>query len=195
MFMFAVSAQAQFANAGRSSSLGNQGPVEQTGSVRVSYLPVSVEDADFNGVMVSFVKTMPISQDMPLFVETGIGLSWIGDEISEDFSLNFFSVNVPLNLGYQIQISDAASISPFIGIGLRGNVFGNYKQDGKSYDAFDKDEVSKAYQLKRFNIGWRAGASVRINNAYIGACYSSDFNDIIKGGKASVPELTLGFYF
>jgi len=158
-------------------------------------LPVSAEDVDFQGVMVSFIRTMSISQDMPLFVETGIGLSWIGDEISEDFSLNFFSVNVPLNLGYQIQISDAASISPYIGIGLRGNVFGNYKEDGKSYDAFDKDEVGKEAQLKRFNIGWRVGASVRINNAYIGACYSSDFNDIIKSVKASVPELTVGFYF
>ena len=103
MFLFATSASAQFSSAGNSSFRnGGGGAANEYESIRLSYLPVSVEDIDLNGIMAAWVKTSAISQDIPVFVEYGLGVSWIGGEFGDsDVKLNLFSLNVPVNLGYE----------------------------------------------------------------------------------------------
>lgn len=208
----AATASAQFANsAGSSYGFGNWQ------SIKVSYLPASFDgdgaDIDFNGAMVSYLRGFGITEDVPLFIETGLGVSWIGGDFESiigasidattgetDFyytniDLNFFSVNIPVNFGYRHAFNENCSIAPFVGITLRGNLFGNYKEDGESYNAFDKDEVGEGFQLKRFNIGWQVGVGLYLKSFYIGASYGKDFNEIVESGKAVVPKLTLGYSF
>ncbi len=201
MFMFATAANAQFVSTGNSSS-GNYGggAANEFTSMRVSYMPVSIENVDLNGVNVAWIKTKAISQDMPLFVESGLGFSWIGGDLGDsDFKLNFFSLNVPVNLGYELALNNGMSVSPFVGLDLRGNLFGKYKIDGESIDAFDEDELEDWYleesKLERFNVGWRIGVAFNVNNLYLGASYGDDFNDVAEGSKASLPQFTIGFKF
>lgn len=199
----AATASAQFANAKSSSNGGsnNSSSLENWQSIKISYLPTSIDgdgggEIDFNGVLVSYLKGYAISQDMPLFIETGLGASWIGGEIEDTgVDLNFFSLNVPVNFGYKYAFNDKCSIAPFVGITLRGNIFGNYKFEGESLNAFDEDEVGEELKLKRFNFGWQVGLGVNINSLYIGASYGSDFNEIIENGKGIVPQITLGLNF
>lgn len=197
----AATASAQFANAKGSSNSASSSALENWQSIKVSYLPASFKgdgggDIGFKGAMVSYQKGFAVSQSIPLFVETGLGFSWIGGEIEDTgIDLNFFSLNVPVNFGYKHAFSDKVSVAPFVGITLRGNLFGNYKYEGESLNAFDKDEVGEELQVKRFNIGWQVGVGVNFNALYIGGSYGSDFNDIIEGGKAAVPQITLGFNF
>lgn len=197
----AATASAQFANSKSSSNggSGNSSSLENWQSIKVSYMPVTFDgdgggEINLNGAMLSYQKGFIVSQETPIFVETGLGVSWIGGEVEDtDIDLNFFSLNVPVNLGYKLAINDGISISPFLGITLRGNLFGKYKYEDESIDAFD-DELDGA-QLKRFNFGWQIGLGVNINSLYIGASYGSDFNEIIEKGKGIVPQITLGYNF
>lgn len=195
-----TSAFAQFTNTGSTSSNRGGGAYETQRSLKISYMPAKIKgdgggDISLNGATVELVNRQGISQDAPLYAEFGVGASWVGGEIEDtDLKVNYFSLQVPLYLGYQYNVSDKVAVSPYAGIYLRGNIFGNYKIGGESYNAFDKDEVGDL-KLNRFNIGWRIGVNFDFEKVYIGASYGSDFNDIIDHGKEQLPQITVGFNF
>ena len=195
----ASTVSAQFVNTNSSSMNSSSSDVSSWSGLRVSYHPVSIEDLDLTGASIGYVKSFSISNGTPIFVETGANVSWVGGTVFEepedyeDIKLNVFSVNVPINLGYKLAFSNTASIFPFVGLTLRGNVVGNYSCDGESTNAFD-DEL-EFLKLKRFQIGWQVGVGANFNKLYIGASYGTDFSEILEDCKATMPSLTIGFNF
>ena len=199
----AATASAQFANANSSSN--NSDATAWTG-LRVSYLPLSIKadgggSIDLTGFQLGYVKAFAISANAPIFVETGLNVSYMNGEIAEfeydydeyGLKFNMFSLNVPVNLGYKYAFSETASIFPYAGLTLRGNLFGNYKMGGESVSIFDDEfEDGKA---KRFQIGWQIGIAASFNQFVVGASYGTDFNDIIEGGKFATPAITIGYNF
>lgn len=196
----ASTVSAQFVNTSSAgSSMSGSSDVTAWSGLRVSYHPVSINadgggDISFNGASIGYVKSFGVSSSAPLFIETGLSASWFGGEIEDtELKLNVFSLNVPINFGYKFVFGDNNGIFPYVGLSLRGNILGNYKEDGESYNAFDEDEVGEGFKLNRFQIGWHIGVGANFNTFFIGASYGTDFSEIIDGGKVAMPSLTIGF--
>lgn len=198
----AATASAQFANSGAAG--GDSSDAEAWSGIRLSYNPVSIDvdggdNFGLTGISATFVKSFSVTSSAPLFVETGLGISWIGGEFVEDSGLDVsvFSLNIPVNFGYKYVVNETTSIFPFIGITLRGNLFGSYSAGDESVNAFDDSEDEAGpLALNRFQIGWQIGVGANFNKFYVGASYGNDFSEILDDAcKASVPAITVGYNF
>lgn len=193
----AATASAQFANSSSSSS----SDASAWQGFRASYLPISIEadgggSVDFTGFQVGYVKSFAISANAPLFIETGANLSYISGEINEydEIDMNMFSINVPINFGYQYAFSETASIFPYVGATLRGNILGKYKGDGEDISIFDSD-LDDGWKANRFQIGWQVGVAATFNQFVVGVSYGTDFNEVIEGGKVATTAISIGYNF
>ena len=93
LMMVSTSAFAQFANSGASSTSssaadtdGWQGVTASYNIGKLSYDIEGAKDMDFDGFSIGYVKAFSISKSLPLFVETGLGLTYAsGEEKGGDF--------------------------------------------------------------------------------------------------------------
>ena len=124
--------------------------------------------------------------------------------MEEKFSM--VSMKVPVNLIYEIAIPNSdVSIDPFVGLSLRGNVFGKLKYKYAGYDGetdidiFDKKDMDKYLDsdpAKRFQNGWQAGARVKFaGKFFISASYGNDFSEIFEDVKIHTTTVSLGVCF
>jgi len=194
----ASTASAQFVNTSSSpSSMSTSSEATSWSGLRVSYHPVSINaegggDISFSGASIGYVKSYGVSSSTPLFIETGLSASWIGGEVKNtDVKLNMFSLNAPVNFGYQFAFGENNAIFPYVGLTFRGNIVGTLKEDGESINVFDDDDMGEAW--KRFQIGWQIGVGANFNTFFVGASYGTDFSEIMEGGKVAMPSLTIGF--
>lgn len=88
----------------------------------------------FNGFTLGYVHAFNIAQ-LPLFIETGAGISFArysdSESDSEDgfsatgtYSETLWGLRIPVNLVYKVQINDKLAIKPFTGFYLRANLSG-----------------------------------------------------------------------
>ena len=195
--MYAGNRTFTFANASSSSS----SDASAWQGFRAAYLPISIDadgggSVDLTGFQVGYVKSFGISANSPIFIETGANLSYISGEIDkyDEIDMNMFSINVPVNLGYQYAFSETASIFPYAGVTLRGNILGKYKGDGESISIFDSD-LDDGWKANRFQIGWQVGVAATFNQFVVGVSYGTDFNEVIEGGKVATTAITVGYNF
>lgn len=228
----AAFAQFSNAGGGKStSSRSGSGLVKKTDSYSrfyVGYNPMTIspdidgeDDVTLHGVGVGFTHGFSLSKTQPIFLEIGVrgvyNLKTETDEYSNvELSGHLFknvefktsyevaSVSVPVNLTYKLSFGNGdVSISPFLGITLKGNVLGKKtvkleadKQTAKKkYDLFDKKDVTKDGQWKRFQAGWQIGANLDYKKLTIGLHYGSDFGEICKKTTTSNWSVSLGYNF
>ena len=157
VMLCSLSASAQFVGGGTAKS--NQSFGEQEFSLRLSYNPITLavdgdwEDAldelkmddilNFNGFSFDFRAAFSIVNTIPLYFETGAGLTYAFsryyDEDKEsyydpyydvdmdmiasmDFKTKFMSLSIPLNLAYRLSVSDNFAIKPYAGLKGRFNL-------------------------------------------------------------------------
>ena len=171
----------------------------------LEYLPSKMvpdhgDSESYNGFAINYTQALSLTQSAPLFFEWGIGAQWSHWSDSEDRyeqSFNFVSMKVPFNLIYDYQLPNSSiNIDPYVGLQLRGNVWGEgkeeYYDDSDTWDLFDDDEG----ECKRFQLGWQIGAKVRFNNSFfVGVAYGSDFSEFAEDTKISEFKLSLGLVF
>ena len=106
-----------------------------------------------------------------------------------------------INLSYKFSFSESDfSVSPFVGVTLKGNVLGKQKwsddDEEVDYDFFDKEDMGgKDYTWKRFQVGWQIGANVDYKSLSVGMHYGSDFSKLAKKTNSSNWAITLGYSF
>lgn len=211
--MIAVPAQAQFTakptggNSGSKIASTATSTEESYGRFGVNYSSMNLEaDGDeegpgaepWNGVSLYWTSGKQILQDKPVFLEWGMAanLNFYTNSESKgegnykyDFDQlgAFVSLEVPVNIGYKINLSDGVNVMPYAGLHAKGNLYGaidntvSYKGESETetYDFFDKDDVgSKKNVFKRVQFGWQIGAYVDFNKFYINAQYGADFGEI-----------------
>ena len=222
----AATASAQFANAGgATSTTKSKTEVSSWTGLRFSYNPITLKDDgdDFKltGLSLGFVKSFSDTKNIPLFIETGVNLTYAFKTESEsdedddyDYSYEYkttfsmMSATVPVNFGYKFAFNETFSIFPFVGLTARIHVLGTEKYKVTvSYDGeeeteeetirvFNKEDMGGSkYTWNRFQIGWQIGATLNINKLAITASYGSDFNEIAKEVKAAVPAISIGVNF
>lgn len=165
----------------------------------VEYLPSSFsfkhgDSESFSGVAVNYTKASALTASTPLFLEWGVGAQysfWSEDETS----INYVSLKVPVNLVYDFKIPETnICIDPYVGLRLRGNVWGEVSDDDEdeSYNLFDKDEGD----WKRLQIGWQIGVKARFNNSfYVGLGYGTDFSKMADEMHINEASISLGLVF
>lgn len=138
----ATTVSAQFMNSGSTKSGNSFGGDSYTG-IRLHYNSFEIEDADaVPSFGVTFIKGWSISQEMPLFLEAGAGISYTSGDIADpesewwdtydtddtgygsESTMSSISIEVPVNIGYKFELTDEFSIMPFIGVTARFNIIG-----------------------------------------------------------------------
>lgn len=174
--------------------------------------------ATMNGLSISWTKGISISSSSPLFIETGLGLTyaWKSVEEKEDgyedkITNTFLGLTVPVNLVYKWNVPNTdINIAPFVGLYLRGNIVGNSNYEWSNlYDSGDEDtnwfndyddDDDPGWGASRFSIGWNIGVGLEYSKLYVGLSYGSDLNnfiDIDKGPSSKIGTFaaTVGFKF
>ncbi len=183
----------------------------------VSYNSLSI-DKNFmggamNGFSAAWTKGISVSSSMPLYIETGLGLTYAfrseTNEIKEesyevDLKHNFLALSVPVNLTYKYEVPNTEfKIAPFAGVYFRGNLLGETKweddYDAESVKWFD-DYEDDGIEAKRFSFGWQVGVGFEYRKLYLGVSYGSDFNNLIDNDddvkdKFNTFAATVGFNF
>lgn len=140
--------------------------------------------------------------------------------VSSETKMTYMGVTVPVNLAYKwTSSSSSVSIIPFVGLTFKGNIIAKTKTTGTfdgticdnhngdilsdgtvelgeiKKDYFDKKDVGKDGQWKRFQVGWQIGVGVDYKQLYVGFHYGSDFNEVCKKVNTSNWGVSLGFNF
>ena len=165
----------------------------------VEYLPsswkVDGHSTSFTGLALNYTQAISLTQSAPLFLEWGIGGQY-SFKSEGDETLHYASVKIPINFIYDIEIPGAnINIDPYVGLKLRGNVWGEDKYDDGYYDE-SWDLFGDEGGAKRFQVGWNIGVKARFNNKFFfGVAYGSDFNEFVDETKISEISLSLGLVF
>lgn len=146
---------------------------------------------------------------MPLFLETGARftygfksqtLSSEDEEDDETVDTKAINIVVPINLSYKFSFSESDfSVSPFVGVTLKGNVLGKQKWSDED-DSFDCDFLTKkTWEVRTIlgNVSGRLaiGANVDYKSLSVGMHYGSDFSKLAKKTNSSNWAITLGYSF
>lgn len=195
MLMMSTASFAQFTNSG-SSNIGDYNTIYLQWNPS-SIVPKEGDSYSFTGFSAGYNHAFSLSQNIPLYVETGVGIQysfWSGntpfpfkynndsrkyeDKIT-DAKIKMLSAKVPLSLSYKFDIPNSDfSIIPNAGIDFRFNILAKLNHDKfkNAVDLFDEDmsnvtEYSKGYKLgetwKRFQVGWHVGVNFMYKNTFM----------------------------
>ncbi len=169
----------------------------------------------------SLSKTLPIFLETGI----GANFGFYSDVIDPDFlecgelksKMTTISLSIPVNVAYKFNVNSDFSIQPYLGLNLKFNVFAQSKQSasiddeeyfenrfGEDYDLdryeekynmFDKDDVGKDGQWKRFQLGWHIGVGATYKAFYLGLSYGTDFMELAKKLNTSTFKIGVGYNF
>lgn len=145
LLMCSTAAFAQFANS--SSSTSSDG----WNTIYLQWNPSTLKpdkgsSVSFTGFSIGYNKAVKISQSIPLFVETGLGVqySFKTRDMADEFDLDeedleyvdpeekftMLSAKIPISLAYEFQIPNSKiAIIPNVGVDFRFNILGKSKFD------------------------------------------------------------------
>ncbi len=128
----------------------------------INYNPnFDIEDGSdaASGVSLSWTKGIPVTKDMPLFVETGLGATYaFGD-------LKILTATIPLNVTYKWPVTESIKVAPLAGLTFNGNII---------------SDCSYGDDVNFFTLGWQAGVNVELGKFYVGVTYGSGFNNFFE---------------
>lgn len=164
------------------------------------FLNADETDDLLNGFNVQLVHGFKLSEKVPLYLETGIGLTYntfkyidevnfnidgsnnFNDNLNVESSkkrLNSLRVYIPLSIGYRFGSSPSFSFLPYTGFSLSINPIFDYKfssksiyvdPSGTSYNGMMS--VDSSSELG--NIRWQVGLKFMIQKIFFGAQYNLD---------------------
>lgn len=161
---------------------------------------------DPKGVSVGYLTGLSVSDNFPLFLETGANLSWthsVEDYFTPSSDIKFTHMNIalPLNLAYKFTINDRFNFVPFVGLNFKFNVLATQKIDGKKYNMLNKDDMGgRDNRGKYFQLGGHTGVGINLSEFYLGWEYQGDFmrfTEMDNGDKNKFHAnyLTVGYSF
>lgn len=147
-----------------------------------------------NAVTLGYNIAFPIAGETPLYLESGIAAQYFFKS-KDGVKFNMVSAKIPLNVLFAVQIGEAISLDPFAGLYLRGNIWGQQKYEGETFNIF-KDFEDGGMEAKRVQFGFQIGLRARFNHAFtIGINYGQDLNNFAEHTKINSIDLTLGLNF
>lgn len=193
LMLIAVTASGQRTSSSSSSNVyRSSSSFEGVSSFYIQYDAVSLDDISLNGIGIGFTHSWGISSSAPLYIQSGIGFQYaFGSEDEVDY--NMYSVSIPVNLGYQFQISDGFALAPYLGVNARYYLGGKAKVDDYEIKLFDSDEGD----CNAFAFGWQIGVKALLGKTFAaGISYGTDFTEMVEDAdKIGSLKVTLSFNF
>lgn len=208
LFLLAATvANAQFANSSAvSGSISSSSSEEHWRNFVASYNSVTVDmdgmddDLDHvNGVELGFLCGVRLSETTPFYFEGGLLANYIFGDLYDKYdvtlSTSIFSLKVPVNIGYKVDVTERFSLFPYAGIYLKGNFKGTltFEYDGEEeeIDIFDDDEGNG----KPLQFGMSIGVRCLVDNFNFGIGYGFDINELMEDTKVKSLNFSIGFNF
>lgn len=163
---------------------------------------VAGKDIEPKGVTLGAVLGFSVTDELPIFVESGANLTWAhgamdvpGGEVKSTY-MNFA---IPVNGVYKFEINDKVAISGFAGLNFKVNFLGKTKAYGEKTNWLSKDDMGgRDNRANIFQLGCQFGAGVHLGQVYLGYEFQPDLMNYQKfeGGKAHkwlANYITVGF--
>lgn len=156
-----------------------------------------------NGFALGYVHGFNLSQDMPLFFQSGLKMdmgfnsssaseSFAGSTLKADVKVTTMSFSVPLDIAYQLQCGESTIFTPYIGLNVKLNTLARMSAKASYGGSSDKGSASLFDNgMKHFQIGWHIGAGVTLSKVYLGAEFGTDFIAVADGGNHT-PTFSVG---
>lgn len=164
---------------------------------------------NFNAISVGYNRGQRIVDEIPLFFSAGVQFQYITKCEKNDFyatrehnAYNIFGTGIPLNLVYNVPISNVISFEANAGVNAMYYWTSSVRVDGmEEIDLFCRTD-SRTYgfpQAHRFNAAWQAGFRFQFAHVFVGVQYNQDFtkfqkSDDVNNRWRSV-DFTLGWRF
>lgn len=143
------------------------------------------------GIAVSGTYQRLLTQNLPLYLETGLDFSMEGskykyDEYESD-TYNLWYMKIPVMINYKFYVKDFTfypSVGIYYALGLGGNVKYKYTGDGETETYKDKafgkydENTGEGGMLKRSDFGIRVGVTGQWKRFSLGLSYSKGFLNI-----------------
>jgi hypothetical protein len=138
-----------------------------------------------NGLTLGYIHGHNIVKSLPLYIEYGANVAWIFGEdkiIEDEFKLNMFSINVPVNLAFRLSFANNDfSVTPYLGLNFRVNVAGTTKRSLiNKYK--DGDATYTSTQIVKYKLFSSDETDLEDEDAW----------DIDKSGNETTREATTG---
>ena len=157
-----LSASAQFANSGSGSTTVSDNNGWST--VYAEWNPMTYyytgkgdyDDTNFNAVSLGFSRAFALSQSTPIFLEAGLAAQYgfhsdsDGDDNYEaTIKYQVLSLKVPVNFLYKWSIPNSSvELMPFLGLTMRGNLWGEEKYETSGKYADDDEETANLFEKR-----------------------------------------------
>ena len=158
---------------------------------------------------VGFSYSLPLSQNMPLYLSAGLDFTGRGGQTKVDgvkASDNLYYLQLPVTVGWHFDLSEWVSIRPEVGVWYAAGLFSNSKvggeaikdESGDNYDFFSEytDGDGKMKALKTSDFGLRFGVDVALKEHYsIGLGYDLGLMNINKDMFDSSVKVRNGVFY
>lgn len=156
------SAPASTNNPGRSSLVKD---TDDYSRIYLSYTPLNfqtdvsgAEDFKMTGISLGFTKGINLAQNLPLFIEVGGNITYafatqdyadrnLKTDDGIEYKYSTLHLKVPVSLAYRFSFKQkkAFSVTPYLGLNLRCNIFG---QNKFTFSDFEKSSYSRKYDTE-----------------------------------------------
>ena len=226
MMVGILTVSAQFSNTDNSGtpSVGVNG----WNAVYAEWNPSSIvskekDSKSFNGFSLGYSHAFGLSRKMPFYLEAGtavqyscnnnfeeyssLGLGVEGNdfiikEFTSSWSYKDVLLKVPVNLMYRFDFKKRFALIPYIGLSLKGHIWGSlkfhsdyYDEDSESINIYNEKDM-EGKQAKRIQLGWQLGLRAHFDSKFlVGASWGTDFVDYFKKSKIHSGSITIGYIF
>lgn len=219
----AMSANAQFSNAGKFSSSSDE--IKNFNEVYFQYGPHSLSmdghtESGYNAFTLGYNKAISIMSTAPLYFKVGGNIrfnTYSNDEylgyieydgydidVENEVKIKTLAVNVPLSIAYDFNIPNSDfTLEPYAGLNFDVYVWGEQETtttaslytESEELDSESHDIFSGDGAPSRFQLGWHVGANIAFRKVFLGFQYGTDFTEFGKKCHFSKPEIRLGYRF
>lgn len=142
----------------------------------------------FIGGGFDYAHGFSVSSKLPLYVETGASLAYVGkDEYGDGWDAGYGTINVPVNCVYRVCIpSSKVVLKPYLGLNFKGNIVGS------SDMSTDTQEWYSDFDFNRFQLGWQLGIGMEYKKLYLGFNFGTDFVQIAKKVNTNTLNVSIG---
>lgn len=186
--------------------------------------PKDLDGVNFSGFGVGYSMDFPVSDKRPLYIGTGLDLRFTFRtktySQTEQYNLvnikqrtSFIQLNIPANVGYIVPVGGGVSVTPYVGVTFRVQLYGHNRNRISSCDSpvadidrileemelgpadgnlFSKKDYGDA-RLRRFQAGWQIGARLQYRRVSFQMEYGRDIIKLHKNLGSGNLLLSVGY--
>lgn len=132
---------------------------------------------------------LPIDNFTAYFTK-GLMAEWY-HKTEDKLSTNMFSVKAPLNVMFDLKLSNQMSVLPFAGVNASLGIIARIEDSSSHYNLYSKDDMGD-YAFRRFLVGWQIGTRINYKGFYGMVSFEKSFMDAGKNLDSKLGGVNIG---